>query len=184
MRLFVFARHAESAANLDHALNTDPARPIGLTPRGRAQARRLGERLADVDVQLAVTTNFLRTQQTAELALQGRDVPFLIEPDLDEIRAGLFDGKPIDAYWAWKERHSPRDRFPGGESLHQAIQRSAAALYRLLERSEPVTLVVAHELALRWITDADSEIPNAVPYLLDEDAVRRAALRLDAPVAA
>src|SRR6266540_4027123 len=104
MRRYVFARHAESAANLDHALNTDPARP------------------------LAVTTNFLRTQQTAELALQGRDVPILIEPDLDEIRAGAFDGKPINAYWAWKERHSPRDRFPGGESLDQAIRRYAAAL--------------------------------------------------------
>jgi broad specificity phosphatase PhoE len=184
MRRYVFARHAESAANVDHALNTDPARPVALTPRGRAQARRLGERLADLDVQLAITTNFLRTQQTAELALQGRDVPILIEPDLDEIRAGAFDGKPINAYWAWKERHSPRDRFPGGESLDQAIQRYAAALERLLQRTEAVTLVVAHELALRWITDADSEIPNAVPYLLEEDAVRRAVLRLAGRVAA
>jgi broad specificity phosphatase PhoE len=184
MRRFVFARHAESAANVDHALNTDPARPIGLTPRGRAQARRLGEQLAHLDVELAVTTNFVRTQQTAELALEGRDVPLLIEPDLDEVRAGLFDGKPIEAYWAWKERHSPRDRFPGGESLDQALQRYAIALDRLLERTEPVTLVVAHGLALRWITDTDSEIPNAIPYLLDEHAVRRAALRLAAPVAA
>jgi broad specificity phosphatase PhoE len=184
MRLFVFARHAESAANVDHALSTNPARPIGLTPRGRAQAYRLGKRLTDLDVRLAVATNFLRTQQTAELALEGRDVQLLIEPDLDEIRAGLFDGKPIKAYWAWKELHSPRDRFPGGESFDQASQRYARALNSLLEHAAPVTLVVAHELAVRWITGADSEIPNAVPYLLDEDAVRRAALRLAARLAA
>jgi broad specificity phosphatase PhoE len=184
MRRFVFARHAESAANVDHALNTDPARPIGLTPRGRAQARRLGERLADLDVQVAVTTNFLRTQQTAELALAGRDVPLLIEPDLDEIRAGVFDGKPIEAYWAWKQHHSHSDRFPRGESIDDAAQRYASALHRLLARAEPITLVIAHELAVRWITDADSEIPNAVPYVLDEDAVRKAAFRLAPRLAA
>jgi hypothetical protein len=37
--LSVFARHAESAANVGHVLSTDPSRPVALTERGRAQAR-------------------------------------------------------------------------------------------------------------------------------------------------
>jgi broad specificity phosphatase PhoE len=184
MRRFVFVRHAEPAANVEHRLSTDPARPIGLTPRGRGQARLLGARLAGLDIQLAVATSFLRTQQTAELALEGRAVPLLIEPRFDEIRAGVFDGKPIEAYWTWKERHSPGDRFPQGESLEQAMQRYANALLGLLHRAEPLTLVVTHELAVRWITGAASTVPNAVPYLLDEDAVRKAAHRLAARAAA
>jgi broad specificity phosphatase PhoE len=67
----------------------------------------------------AVATRFVRTRQTVELALQGRDIP-LLEPDLDEIRAGGFDGKPISACWAWKDGHGRGERFPHGESLDDA----------------------------------------------------------------
>jgi broad specificity phosphatase PhoE len=178
MRLFVFARHAESAANAEHMLSSDPARPIALTSHGREQARQLGVQLADLDIDLAVVTSFLRTWETAELALEGRDIPILLEPDLDDVRAGIFDGAPIEAYWSWREHHTRSDRFPMGESLDETVRRYANALHRLLERPEAVTLVVAHELSLRSIVDSDFEIPNATPYLLDEDAVRRAAERL------
>ena len=74
-RLFIFARHAESALNAAGLLSTDPSWPIGLTPHGTEQARRLGQQLANLDIDLAVATRFLRTQETVELALHGRDVP-------------------------------------------------------------------------------------------------------------
>jgi broad specificity phosphatase PhoE len=189
MRLFIFARHAESSANATGLLSSDPSRPIGLTPHGREQARQLGEQLANVNVELAVATRFLRTQETAELALQGREVPFLIEPDLDEVRAGLFDGRPISTYWAWKEQHARSERFPHGESLDEAARRYSAALRRLLSRGEAVVLIVGHELAMRYIAEAaagadalghtNGTIANAVPYLFDESAVRDAVDRLD-----
>src|SRR5580704_2833539 len=93
-RLFVFARHAESTANTTHALSSDPARPVALTERGRAQARALGEQLANVHIDLAVGTRFQRTQETIGIALQGRRVPVLIEPGFDELRADDLDGAP------------------------------------------------------------------------------------------
>ena len=34
LRLFVFARHAESTANAAHVLSSDPSRPVALTARG------------------------------------------------------------------------------------------------------------------------------------------------------
>jgi broad specificity phosphatase PhoE len=189
MRLFIFARHAESAVNAAGLLSSDPSRPIGLTARGREQARRLGEQLANLRIDLAVVTRFLRTRETVELALQGREIPLLVEPDLDEIRAGVFDGEPISAYWAWKDRHGG-ERFPLGESLDDATRRYAEALRRLLGRSEDVTLVVGHELAIRYIAEAAAGastlglsqmgIANATPYLFDETAVRNAVERLDA----
>jgi broad specificity phosphatase PhoE len=67
---------------------------------------------------------------------------------------------------------------PIGESLDETVRRYANALNRLLERPEQVTLVVGHELAIRSIVGSDLEIANATPYLLDEQAVRRAAERL------
>ncbi len=55
LRLFVFARHAESTANAAHILSSDPSRPVALTARGRVQAGALGAQLANVPVELART---------------------------------------------------------------------------------------------------------------------------------
>jgi len=98
LRVFVFARHAESAANAADVLSTNPSQPVALTARGRTQARALGAQLAGLHVDLAVGTRLLRTQQTIDVALDGRPVPTLIEPGFDEIRAGDLDGACIDAY--------------------------------------------------------------------------------------
>ena len=190
MRRFILARHAESAFNAAGLLSSDPSRPIGLTPHGTEQACRLGQQLANLNIDLAVATRFLRTLETVELALQGRDIPLLVEPDLDEIRAGGFDGQPISAYSAWKDEHGRGERFPHGESLDDAAHRYANALRRLPGRSEAVTLIVGHELAIRYIVEAaagantlglsEMRIANATPYFFDETALRNAAERLDA----
>lgn len=189
LRLFVFARHAESTANTAHVLSSDPARPVALTELGRAQARALGAQLANVHIDLAVGSRFLRTRETIDIALHGRRVPVLIEPGFDELQTGDLDGAPIEAYWSWKHQHTLGDRFPHGESPDEALRRYADALRSLLARTEPVTLVVLHEFALRYITlpaGADpSRLPaeavgNAVPFLFDEHAVGRAATSLDA----
>jgi len=185
-RLFAFARHAESEANAAHVFSSDPSRPVGLTARGRAQARALGAQLAGLHIDLAVGTRLLRTQQTIDIALDGRPVPILIEPGFDELQAGDLDGAPMAAYWSWKHEHTSADRLPHGESIHDALRRYADALRRLLAREETVTLVITHELALRYISAGGvppvpgTAFPNAVPYLFDRHAVRRAAASLDA----
>jgi broad specificity phosphatase PhoE len=188
-RLFAFARHAESEANAAHVLSSDPARPVALTAGGRTQARALGAQLANLPIDLAVGTRLLRTQQTIDIALTGRPVPVMIEPGFDELRAGDLDGAPIDSYWSWRHQHTPNDRLPHGESLDDALQRFAGALRRLLARNETVTLIIVHELALRYITAAATNgappqpgaaFPNAVLYLFDQRAAQRAAASLDA----
>jgi broad specificity phosphatase PhoE len=189
LRVFVFARHAESAANAADVLSTNPSQPVALTARGRTQARALGAQLAGLRVDLAVGTRLLRTQQTIGIALDGRPVPTLIEPGFDEIRAGDLDGARIEAYRSWRDRHTAGDRLPRGESIDDALRRYAGALRRLLARKEKVTLVVIHEIALRYIAAAaatgpprlnDTAVPHAAPYLFDEPAVRRAAASLTA----
>jgi broad specificity phosphatase PhoE len=189
MRQFVFARHAESSMNAAHVLSSDPSRPVGLSSRGRQQALRLGEQIRNLEIDLAVHTRLPRTRETVELALRGRDVPFVIEPCLDEVRLGALDGAPIRAYWAWKENHARSEPFPSGESLDDAARRYAEALRRLVERPGAVALVVSHQIAIRYLLEAASgiraldksglRIPNAVPYLFDESALRNAIECLD-----
>lgn len=190
LRLFVFARHAESAANADRVLNTDPSRPVALTEQGREQARALGAQLANLPIDLAVCSRLLRTQETVSIALGSRPVPVVTEPGFDEIQAGDFDGEPIQAYWDWLGQHTDRDRMPHGESLDDALRRYAGALRWLLTRPGVVILVVTHDLALHHIAAAaapsrppgpGADFPNAVPYLFDEHAVRRAAAGLAVP---
>ena len=187
-RLFVFARHAESTANAAGVLNADPAHRMPLTERGETQARQLGAQLACLRIDVAVATRFLRTQQTAELALGGRDVPLMIEPHFDEVRAGTYDGASVYAYWAWEQQHPTSESLPQGESVDEALLRIANGLRRLLSRTDSVTLVVLHAFALHNIASAagssrppgEALFAHAVPYLFDEDAVARAAAALEA----
>jgi len=175
--------------NAAHVLSSDPSRPVGLSSRGRRQALRLGEQIRNLEIDLAVHTRLPRTRETVELALRGRDVPFVIEPCLDEVRLGALDGAPIRAYWAWKENHARSEPFPSGESLDDAARRYAEALRRLVERPGAVALVVSHQIAIRYLLEAASgiraldksglRIPNAVPYLFDESALRNAIECLD-----
>lgn len=188
MRLFVLARHAHSTLNVEGRVNGDPSVPVPLTEQGREEARRLGNQLAELPFDLCVHTRFARTRDTAEEALRNRDVPFSEEPLLDDIDVGELEGQTIADYRAWKREHRRSDPFPGGESLDDAARRYARAFNRLLERTEQTVLVVCHEIPIRYALNAAAgsddldgpahAIPNATPYLFDDESLARAAERM------
>jgi broad specificity phosphatase PhoE len=185
LRLFILTRHGRSTLNDAGRINGDPRVAVALTAEGRAAAARLGAQLAELPVGLCVHSRFPRTLETAQIALEGRRVPFLEEPLLDDIDVGELEGETLDEYHAWKAAHTRTDAFPGGESLDDAARRYARAFRALAERDEAVTLVVCHEIPVRYALNAaagstgldgpDHSIPNATPYLFDEAALRRAA---------
>jgi broad specificity phosphatase PhoE len=189
MRLFVIARHGESTLNDANRINGDPAVPVGLTEAGREESRLLGRQLAHLPLDLCVHSRFGRTRETAQIALEGREIPFATEPLLDDIDVGELEGKTVDDYRAWKRAHTRADPFPGGESLDDAARRYARAYRALLERPERRILVLTHEIPLRYaINAADGsdnldgpahQLANATPYLFDEDALKRASEQID-----
>jgi broad specificity phosphatase PhoE len=190
----ILCRHAHSTLNLEHRINGDPTIPVPLTEKGRADARRLGEQLANIELDLVVHTRFGRTRETAEIALGGRDVPLEVEPLLDDVKVGELEGDSVENYRAWKRAHTRADAFPGGESLDDAARRYADAFRRLAARPERRILVVCHEIPIRYAlnvaTGSDEldapahDIPNATPYLFDPAALAAAAERIDAATAA
>jgi broad specificity phosphatase PhoE len=188
VRLIVLTRHAHSTLNEAHRVNGDPNVPVAITETGRAQAEQLGQQLAQIPIELCVHTRFGRTQETADEVLRGRVVPRLEEPLLDDIDVGDLEGVTLDEYRDWKRERARSDSFPGGESLDDAARRYARAYERLLERSEQALLVICHEIPVRYALNAAAgsddldgpahSIPNATPYLFDEEALARAAARI------
>jgi broad specificity phosphatase PhoE len=184
VRLIVISRHGESTLNLEGRVNGDPSVPVALTDKGRDEARLLGQQLAHVPLDLCIHTEFSRTRETAEIALEGRGVPCTEEPRLGDVRIGELEGKTLGDYREWKREHTRRDPFPGGESLDAAARRYTEAYRGVLERPEERILVVTHEIPLRYaINAADGsddldgpthQLANATPYLFDEAALERA----------
>jgi broad specificity phosphatase PhoE len=189
METLIVARHGFARSNRD-VLASCTAPGDGLTPEGIQQARRLRELLADERIDLGVATDFRRTQQTLELALDGRDVPVTVVPELNEIHFGSFDGGSLDAYRAWAAAESPTVAAPGdGESRAAAAARFARGVRVLLERPEWSVLLVGHALALRYVLDAATGLPpaarmtpveHALPHRLSAVEVELAAHRLEA----
>jgi broad specificity phosphatase PhoE len=161
---------------------------VALTPQGEAESTGLALQVAGVTLDLCVHTRFERTRRTAEIALQGRQVPLAVEPLLDDIDVGDLEGGTIDDYRAWKRAHTRADAFPGGESLDAAARRYADAFERLLGRPERRILVVCHEIPVRYAVNAASssdqldapthDVGNCVPHLFDENGLQRAVDRI------
>ena len=170
MELALLARHGESEFSARGLTNGDPQIEVGLTERGRAQARALGSVLESVPIDLCVMSEFLRARETAELALAGRDVPFLVVPELDDIRFGEFEGRLLADYRAWARAHGPLEEAPGGgESRAHTVGRYAGAFRVVRDRPERTVLVVAHSLPIRYVLQAVEGLPPApaveqVPY--------------------
>jgi broad specificity phosphatase PhoE len=185
VRIFILARHGESTLNIERRVNGDPSVPVGLTERGREEARRLGEQVAQVPLDACVHTRFPRTSETALIALEGREeVPLVEEPLLDDIDIGGLEGQKLEDYRAWKHGHARDVPFPDGESLDDAARRYGGSFRRLLDTPWRSALVVCHEIPIRYALNAASgsdsldgpahEISNAVPYVFDEEALARA----------
>lgn len=161
MHALLLARHGESAFSVDQRVNGDPAVACGLTDAGRAQARALGEALADWRFDLVAVTEFERVRETAELAVGDRGLPVVIVPELNEPRYGEYEGGPLQAYLRWAWSSGPLDVPPGGEHRGEIATRHAAGYRKLLDRPEYSILFVGHSLNIRYVLDAADGRPPA-----------------------
>jgi broad specificity phosphatase PhoE len=189
----ILARHGESELSVVGRTNGDPRTPCALTEAGREQARRLGELLASDELGLCVVSEFQRAQETADLALEGREVPRLVMPELNDIRFGDFEGHALTEYRAWAHSHGPEDPAPGdGDSRAETVRRYVRAYRTILARPEVTILVVAHGLPVRYVLDAREDrdpeavvgqVPYAEPFRLTAAELAEAVDLLDAWVA-
>jgi broad specificity phosphatase PhoE len=116
-------------------------------------------------------------------------VPFVSEPLLDDIGCGRMEGALVQRDHTWRSGRGRDQRPAGGESIREAALRIAAALRTVSSRPEEVIVVVTHELVVRYALNATAdnedisspwrEIPNATPFVLEREAMARAAERIE-----
>ena len=188
MNAVILARHGESELSVLGRTNGDPGTSCALTEVGREQARRLGQLLEGDDLDLCVTSEFERAQETADLALEGREVPRLVLPDLNDIRFGDFEGGALTDYRAWAHAHGPEETAPGGgDSRAETVRRYVRGYRTILARPERMILVVAHGLPVRYVLDALAgrnpaaaveQVPYADPFRVNSAELSAAVERL------
>jgi broad specificity phosphatase PhoE len=150
-------RHGETAWNREgrYQGRTD----IALSDDGRAQAERLGQRLAGVTIARAIASPLGRAKATAEAIIAGR-ASLELDPGLLEISHGAWEGQlaseversHAEMFGVWRTapgRDAPAG--PGAETLGDVEARAWPVLARLCSQLGPdeTGLIVAHDAVNR-----------------------------------
>jgi broad specificity phosphatase PhoE len=139
-RLYLM-RHAE----VSYVGERDPE-VVRLTERGREQAAAAHRALDDVAFDVVVTSSLPRTVETAAVVAPDREPEQWAE--FAEWRGGRLDGLPVDEleqlFVGALHVRDEEERFLGGESLGEAIDRVLPAFERLLEQEWDTALAVFH----------------------------------------
>lgn len=160
----VLIRHAEAAYETDG--NGDSGG--SLTPAGRDQARRLGQRLTPLHPSLLICSETSRAVQTAEIAASVLSVPVDVRVGLQEYDVGDERGRPYNPSlcepllrdWLHGRLSSG---IPGGEDGHTVARRVLAVLdAAVAHRRDQTIAVVSHGGAINsvigWISPGTPEL--------------------------
>jgi len=141
-------RHGPTAYSRSYRVNGDPSSEVLLTDDGPEMCTRAALELPMDDFAVCVATALPRTGQTARLLLADRSLPVEVEPRLNEIDYGGFEGGEFNSYGDWLAVNGGWAVPPGAtESQRGALLRMFTALRDLLSRPGP-RLVVGHGLML------------------------------------
>jgi broad specificity phosphatase PhoE len=154
MTLLYLARHGETDDNARFVVQGQGGK--GLNARGRAQARRLAQRMHKSRVTSIFTSDLERAVETSLIIGAACAVEPAMDPDLREVDVGLWTGKSHeeiaeqypDEWAAWTAGLDLRRG--GGETYAELAERVERAVVRIsaTDARDPV-LVVSHGGAIK-----------------------------------
>jgi broad specificity phosphatase PhoE len=145
VKRIIFARHGEYECNVKEICNCDPRIPYGLTEKGQRQAIELGKLLKNEDIELIISSEFLRARQTAWLVNQSLNVPIVVNQLANENKAGEFlDGKPVALFQKFISSDPVFTAAEDGENFQAMTQRITKLLSDIGKSSPKTVLVICH----------------------------------------
>lgn len=166
--MFYIMRHGQTEWNRIHKLQgqTD----IPLNDNGREMARNAKEEYKDVHFDVCYCSPLVRAKETADLVLEGRDIPIIYDDRLMEMNFGEYEGAentfadenhPINIVFKKPEEYT--ESVGGSETFEELFSRTGEFLrdivYPLLEEGKDV-LVVAHGAMNLSIVSQIKDLPR------------------------
>ncbi len=146
-------RHGQTEWNQEKRLQGWKDAP--LTELGCKQAEALGRRLKEIDIDHIYCSPLGRTRKTAEIALDGNNIPIYFDERLKEINMGEWEGmkaekvkekypKYYDKFWNAPDKYVPKT----GESYPEVQDRVKDVLNEIVKNnSDETILIVSHGCA-------------------------------------
>ncbi|HVQ77289.1 MAG TPA: histidine phosphatase family protein [Candidatus Binatia bacterium] len=170
MSIFLI-RHGETLGNSSRIVQVAGS---PLSPRGIAQAERLGRRLAPAGIARILSSDLARALMTAERLRQDTGASLEIDPLLQERSFGDIRGTPYaDLDF---DMFAPDYEPPGGESwmaFHARVDGAWALVQAVAARTEGHLAVVTHGLVCRSLAERHLILPagEAVPARWENTSV-------------
>jgi isoleucyl-tRNA synthetase len=174
-------RHGESESNVTRIIDSEGKGDENnhLTEIGREQARHAGHFAKEKNIDIIITSPFLRAEETARIIKEACGAELIVDERLREFHTGIYSGKSIDEFHkAERVFYSHLDKkIPGGESHRDVMNRTMSALYEYEEKYEGKTILMVTHGGILWMMEAaahlktDEEIIN---YMLASDDVTAA----------
>lgn len=169
MKLYII-RHGETQMNRKKILQGNSDSP--LTESGMDGAKKIAEQLKAEGFDLVISSHLGRAIKTAEIIMQGRDIPIVQEPLVSEMCFGDWQGKTqeeicIDEiskqnyinYFKYPEKYVP---VQGAETFKQLLDRAESFLRKMMnysrEHPEDKVLLVTHGAYIKALLSVVSDL--------------------------
>ncbi|MFH1425511.1 MAG: histidine phosphatase family protein [archaeon] len=158
----IFLRHGQAEHNVHNEINQDPNIPVHLTPKGKKQAVEAKKKLGEIEFDVVFVSDFIRTQETAEIVSKDWGVPIFVDERISEAKTG-FEGKSAVEYNLDSAHDFYNFKVKGRESWNDVVKRVKNFLKDLKKEKYENVLVVTHG----WVLQIADEIANGIK---DEEA--------------
>jgi broad specificity phosphatase PhoE len=153
----IFVRHAEAEGNFYRVFHgwTDSV----LTEKGHIQAKKLGERMKSMDIDIIYSSTLKRTLQTAEYIARAKGLPIIRTDKLKEINGGDWENMPWevlpekwpDEYNTW-ENEPHLHQMPNGESMEELQCRIIKEVKHIASQNKGKNVcIVTHGTAIKAV---------------------------------
>ncbi len=113
-----------------------------LNDTGREQAQKAHNELLGIPLDRCYCSPLSRAKETAQIALAGRDIPFVYDDRLVEMAYGDYEGTDWRAGNYQKERRYLSHRFPKGESYFDVAHRAFTFLDEIKDYAKDHNVII------------------------------------------
>jgi isoleucyl-tRNA synthetase len=161
---YFVVRHGEGDHNVLNVLSSKADNPHHLTDRGREQVVLSSQMLMDKNIDLIISSPFVRTRETVDVMVETIAYKGKTETDdrLKEFDFGDFNGQDVERYHSYFSSVGERitKRLPNGENINDVKLRIGEFMYEIDQKYEGKNIVIVTHCGPATLLYATAEGAN------------------------